>query len=76
MSHPELYKSIARSQFSDYLDIITIRKFKVALAKLRVSSRRLEFEMGRWARPERIAFEDRKYKFCNKLEGEFHFLLY
>ena len=77
VSDPEffLYRNIACFEFSDYLDIITIRKFRVALAKRRVSSHRLEVEMGRWARPERITFEDRKCKFCNKLEDEFHFLL-
>ena len=31
--------------------------------------------MGRWARPERIEFDDRKCKLYNKLEDEFHFVL-
>ena len=31
--------------------------------------------MGRWARPERIAFENRKCKHCQILEDEFHFIL-
>ena len=69
------YRSIANFEFSAYLDIITFRKFRFALAKLRTSSHRLEVEMGRWARPERIAFENRKCKHCQILEDEFHFIL-
>ena len=55
--------------------MITVRKLRYALAKLRMSSHRLEVEMGRWARPERIAFENRKCKHCQILEDEFHFIL-
>ena len=75
ISHPGLFfiEALHVFEFSDYLDIITIRKFRVALAKLRVSSQRLEVEMGRWARPERITFEDRTCKLCHKLEAEFYF---
>ena len=40
-----------------------------------MSSHRLEIEMGRWAKPERIEFDDRKCKLCNKLEDEFHVVL-
>ena len=40
-----------------------------------MSPHRLEIEMGRWARPERIEFDDRKCKLCKKLEDEFHFVL-
>ena len=69
------YRSIANFEFSAYLDIITVRKFRFALAKLRTSSHRLEVEMGRWARPERVAFENRKCKHCQILEDEFHFIL-
>ena len=53
----------------------TVRKFRYALAKPRTSSHRLEVEMGRWARPERIAFENRKCKHCQILVDEFHFIL-
>ena len=69
------YRCIASFEFSDYLNMITVRKFRVALAKFRVSSHRLEVEMGRWARPERTVFEDRKCKYCHKLEDEYHLLL-
>ena len=36
------YRSIANFEFSPYLDMITIEKFRLALAKLRTSSHRLE----------------------------------
>ena len=58
----ETSRAIARFEFSDYLDLITVRGNKVALAKLRVSSHRLEVEIAHWARRERTAFEDRKCK--------------
>ena len=69
------YRQIASFQFSEYLEIVNIKKFRIALTKIRVSSHRLEIEMGRWARPERIEFYDRRCKLCNKLEDEFHFVL-
>ena len=30
--------------------------------------------MGRWARPERVAFEHRLCTMCNVLEDEYHFV--
>ena len=69
------YRSNANFEFGDYLDMIIVRKFRYALAKLRTSSHRLEVEMGRWARPERIAFENRKCKHCQILEDDFQFIL-
>ena len=69
------YRSIANFEFSPYLDMITIEKFRFALAKLRTSSHRLEVEMGQWVRPERTALENRKCKHCQTLEDEYHFIL-
>ena len=40
-----------------------------------MSSHRLEIEVGRWARPNRIPLDQRNCRACNKLEDEFHFLL-
>ena len=45
------------------------------MTKLRVASHRLEIEAGRWARPNRVPIDERKCRFCNTLEDEFHFLL-
>ena len=50
-------------------------KFCQALTKLRVSSHRLAVEAGRWNRPVRTPYEDRKCIFCNLLEDEYHFTL-
>ena len=50
-------------------------KFRVAIAELRVSSHLLEIEVGRGARPSRTPINERKCRYCNKLEDEFHFLL-
>ena len=56
-----------------YLEHATINKFRVALSKLRLSSHRLEIEVGRWSRPNRTPIGDRKCRICDKLEDEFHF---
>ncbi len=58
-----------------YLDIIAVRKFRVALTKLRVSSHRLEIEAGRWHKPISTPFDMRKCHICNVLEDEFHFVI-
>ena len=48
---------------------------RVALSKLKISSHRLEIEVGRRSRPKRIPIDGRKCKVCDKLEDEYHFLL-
>ena len=57
-----------------YLQQVNIKKFRVALSKLRVSSHRLEVEVRRWSRPNRIPIDERKCSVCDKLEDEYHFL--
>ena len=32
-------------------------------------------ETGRWTGPEKTLFENRKCRFCNNLEDEYHFVL-
>ena len=73
-SRAVFYRTFADFQFQDYLDIITVRKFRIAMTKLRIASHRLEVETGRWSRPNAMPFEERKCKICNQLEDEFHFL--
>ena len=58
------------SEFSECARLKTVH-----VSKLHTSSHRLEVEMGRLARPERIEFENRKCKHCQILEDEFHFML-
>ena len=40
------YRSISQFRFQDYLEIVTVNKFRTALAKLRLSPHRLEVETG------------------------------
>ena len=53
-----------------------MKKFRVTMTKLRVSSHRLEIEVGRWARPNRTPVDERKCRYCNKLEDEFFFFFF
>ena len=69
------YRTFSQFRFQDYLEIVTVKKFRTALAKLRLSSHRLEVETGRWVKPNSIPFAERLCKICNKLEDEFHFVL-
>ena len=61
--------------FKAYLNIVTVKKFRRALSRLRMSSHRLEVEMGRWKRPVKVAYGERKCRVCGVLEDEFHFLI-
>ena len=54
---------------------MTVKKFRIALSRLRTSSHRLEIETGRWSRPVRKSIAERLCFLCNTLEDEFHFIL-
>ncbi|MCG8074808.1 MAG: hypothetical protein JAY75_01015, partial [Candidatus Thiodiazotropha taylori] len=69
------YITFANFQYQHYLKVLNIEKCRISLSKLRLSAHRLEVEMGRWVRPNKIPYNDRKCKLCNRLEDEFHFLL-
>lgn len=73
-SRAVFYKTFSNFSFQTYLDIVTVKKYRTALSRIRVSSHRLEVEAGRWARPVRIDYDNRKCRICNKLEDEFHFI--
>ena len=45
------------------------------MARLRVSSHRLQIEAGRWSRPIRTPINERKCIICDVLEDEYHFIL-
>ena len=59
-----------------YLDVVTIRKFRNALATFRSGSLGLEIEKGRYPTP-RIPRHERTCKVCTsqEVEDEYHFLL-
>ena len=62
-------------QYKTYLDMLNIAKYRKYLSRLRLSSHRLEVEAGRWAKPNKIPYENRKCKNCDVLEDEFHFVM-
>lgn len=69
------YIAFADFQYQNYLDVLNITKYRENLSRLRLSSHRLEVEVGRWAKPNKIPYQNRKCKVCHVLEDEFHFLL-
>jgi hypothetical protein len=69
------YKYILNHRFQPYLDLVNVKKFRVCLSRLRVSSHRLFIESGRWTRPVSTPVNERKCTFCDKLEDEYHFVL-
>ena len=74
-SRSSLYRYIANFTFQPYLDVLTIPKYCQAFTRLRVAAHRLEIEAGRWAKPHRTPVVDRKCKFCELLEDEYHFVM-
>ena len=74
-SRADLYSLFSRFEHQIYLDCVKVKKFRLAMTKLRVASHRLEVEIGRWARPNRVPVDERKCRHCNTLEDEFHFML-
>ena len=63
----------ANFQYQTYLDKASVVKYRKSFSQLRLSSHRLEIEIGWWAKPK-ISLDDRKCKLCNSLEDEFHFV--
>jgi len=71
----QLYRHLFDNKFSYYLDVVKIKKYRIALSRLRVSSHRLAVESGRWRKPENVPFDQRVCASCNVLEDEYHFVL-
>ena len=74
-SRASFYRHICNFPFQPYLDTLTLKQYRVAMSKLRVSSHRLLIESGRWIKPQPIPRNERLCQICNKLEDEHHFLL-
>ena len=66
------YRNISKFEFKSYLKCVNVQKFRIALSQLRLSSHRLNIEVGRW---NNTVFEQRICPHCNVLEDEFHFLI-
>ena len=73
-SRADFYKEIASFGFQTCLDKLSIRKFRIALTRLRVSSQRLQIEAGRWSKPHSAPKNELLCIFCINLEDEFHLL--
>ena len=74
----ESSRAIFYSLFSNfehqlYLEAVNVKKFRVAITKLRVSSHWLETEVGRWARPNRTPVNERKADIVTNLKMSFIF---
>lgn len=69
------YFQVANFNYQVYLDCLHIVKHRNYLTKLRVSSHRLEIEVGRWTKPNKTPLDDRKCSVCKVLEDEYHFIL-
>lgn len=74
-SRARCYITFSSFRYQTYLNVLNIGKYRKSLSQLRLSSHRLEVEVGRWAKPHKVPYENRKCKVCNTLEDEFHFLL-
>ena len=74
-SRASCYRNISLFGHKLYLECVTVKKFRIALSRLRTSSHRLEIEAGRWSRPVRKPIAERLCFLCNTLEDEFHFIL-
>ena len=67
-----LYKSQYVSE--KYLDLISDPKYRIAVSKLRASSRNLEIERGCYTRPK-VNPENRLCPLCFVVDNEIHFVV-
>ena len=58
-----------------YLTLVSKKKYRIAISRLRASSHNLEIERGRYTIPV-TPIENRLCSVCNSIEDEFHFLLH
>ena len=75
MSRATTYNLFKSFEFQEYLNKISIKKYRISLTKLRVSSHKLEIESGRWTKPVKTPRTERVCKLCHTLEDEFHFVI-
>ena len=60
--------------YKSYLNILRIQKYRHTLTRFRHSAHRLAIETGRWHKPYKIPWPDKKCQICDILEDEFHIL--
>lgn len=69
------YSLFSEFSYKIYLDVIKVEKFRTAFSRFRMSSHRLQIEVGRWHKPQPVPLNERKCLYCNIIEDEFHFVL-
>jgi len=74
-SRARTYRLFCSVGLNSYLKCVKIEKFIFALCRFRMSAHRLAVEAGRWHKPNKIPYNERKCQLCNTLGDEFHFLL-
>ena len=74
-SRATFYRTISFFDLQPYLYEVKVPKFRHALAKLRMSSHRLEVECGRWRKPVSVPINERLCTLCGVLEDEYHFVI-
>ena len=60
-SRANFYSLFSSFNHQLYIETVNVQKFRIALTKLRISSHRLEIEVGRRSRPIRTPVSERKY---------------
>ena len=61
-------------EYSNYLDVVKVPKYRVALSRLRLCSHTLASETGRWHEPP-LPYADRYCPFCGIYEDEYHMVM-
>ena len=74
-SRASCYRNISLFGHKLYLECVNVKKFRIALSRLRTSSHCLEIEAGGWSRPVRKPIAERLCFLCNTLEDEVHCIL-
>ena len=67
-SRANFYTLFSNFEHRLYLETIKVTKFRIALSKLRLSSHRLEIEVGRWGRPNRTPLDQRNAVHVTRLK--------
>lgn len=73
-SRASFYSSVSSFQFQNYLNLVKVKKYRNAIARLKCSSHRLEIESWRWHKPIRKLIDERLCTNCNVVENDYHFL--
>ena len=65
----QFFFNFSKLEHQLYLEVVKVKKYRIAMSKLRVSSHRLEIEVGWWSRP------NKKNHFFSKLEHQLYLIV-